>query len=70
MSGFSRTVIILLRPNAEAAGRKIESETVSESDGAEWVVAATCTWLHEAQFLKLVLDSTIIEPQTDARDDE
>jgi hypothetical protein len=32
---------------------------MSESDGTrgEWVVAATCTWLHEAQFLKSVLES-------------
>ena len=30
---------------------------MSESEGAEWVVAATCTWLHEAQFLKSVLES-------------
>lgn len=32
---------------------------MSESDGTrgEWVVAATCTWLHEAQLLKSVLES-------------
>ena len=29
----------------------------SEDTRGEWVVAATCTWLHEAQFLKSVLES-------------
>jgi hypothetical protein len=31
---------------------------MSESDHQrEWVEAASCTWLHEAQFLKSVLDA-------------
>jgi hypothetical protein len=30
---------------------------VTETDETKWVVAATCTWLHEAQFLKSVLES-------------